>query len=105
MEIEIEEKKSSPFDGLKHIEHWRIVTLGLILYDILAMAASYFSGLWLRFDCEFSAIPDYYMRAYIRFIPIYIGISLLVFWRLRLYRSIWRFASYSELLRTGLASS
>ena len=48
------------------------------------------------------------MGAYLKFIGIYVIFSLFVFWRLRLYNSIWRFASYSELVRmivaTGISS-
>lgn len=31
-------------------------------------------------------------------------IAIAVFWRARLYKSIWRFASYSELLRVATAT-
>ena len=36
--------------------------------------------------------------------PFYVLFSLAVFWHLKLYKSIWRFASYSELLRVSLAT-
>lgn len=87
-----------------HIEHWQIVSLGLVIYDILAINIAYFIALWLRFDCKFSAIPANYKGAFLKFIPIYTVFCLLVFWKARLYKSIWRFASYSELLRTASAS-
>ena len=48
----------------KKIQHWQVVSIGLILYDILAVNASYFLALWVRFDCRFSEIPDYYMEAF-----------------------------------------
>lgn len=35
---------------------------------------------------------------------IYAAICILVFWRTWLYKSIWRFASYNELLRVSIAS-
>lgn len=86
------------------LQHWRIVTIGLILYDAIAIAASFFLALWFRFDCRFTLIPDYYLSAYYKFILIYIVLSVIVFWQMHLYNSIWRFASYSELLRTGIAT-
>ena len=39
-----------------------------------------------------------------RFMPVYTAFCILVFWRLRLYKSIWRFASYSELTRVTMAT-
>lgn len=88
----------------KKPEHWRVVSAGLVTYDALAIAAAYFLALWFRFDCRFTMIPVEYLELYVRFIWIYILFSLIVFWRMRLYNSIWRFASYSELLRTAAST-
>ena len=89
----------------KHfIEHWEIVTLLLMIYDFLAVTVAYFAALWIRFDCHFHSIPSNYLQAYYRTILEYAACCVLVFWILKLYRSIWRFASYSELMRTILAT-
>ena len=76
----------------------------LVMYDIVAVNAAYFLALWLRFDCSFSKIPGLYLGAWRSFAPAYTLICLLIFWKLRLYNSVWRFASYSELIHV-LASS
>lgn len=76
----------------------------LALYDILAVNAAYFLALWFRFDCKFSKIPTEYLNAWRNFIPLYTIICLLIFWRLRLYKSIWRFVSYSELILVAASS-
>ena len=89
---------------IKGLKHWHVVNIGLLLYDILAVNASYFLALWVRFDCRFSMITDYYMEAFLKFAPIYTVIAIAVFWRARLYKSIWRFASYSELMRVALST-
>ena len=86
------------------LEHWHIVNAGLIVYDILAINIAFFLALWVRFDCRFSMIPDSYLNPYLKFAPIYTVICIVVFWAARLYKSIWRFASYSELLRTAMAT-
>lgn len=89
----------------KHfIEHWEVVTLLLMIYDFLAVTVAYFAALWIRFDCHFHSIPLNYLHAYYQSILIYAACCVLVFWILKLYRSIWRFASYSELMRTILAT-
>ena len=87
-----------------HIRHWKIITFYLIIFDIIAVNVSYFFGLWLRFDATFSNIPQEYLRAFLKFAPFYTAVVLVVFFALRLYNSIWRFASFNELNRIAAAS-
>lgn len=89
----------------KRFEHWQIVSFYLIMYDIIVSAGSYFVGLWLRYDLSFTKIPRDYINAYIYFMPIYVVAVFLVHGFNKLYRSIWRFASYSELKRVTFASA
>lgn len=88
----------------KKLEHWEVVTLLLVAYDFFAVIVSYFAALWVRFDCRFSEIEIQYLQAYYKTILIYSCFCIVVFWFMRLYKSIWRFASYSELLRVILAT-
>ena len=69
----------------------------MMLADAVIINLSYFLALWIRFDCRFSAIPDMYMKAWLYSIPVYTVFSLVVFWYFRFYRSLWRYASYTEL--------
>lgn len=73
--------------------------IGLLLYDIGAVNLSFFLALWFRFDCQYSMIPDIYMEPFFRFAPVYSLFCIAVFSYFRLYKSIWRFASYNELAR------
>ena len=77
----------------------RLKDIFMMLYDAAVFAASFFLALWFRFDCRFSEIPDIYMTAWLRFAPFYVIIGVIVFGMFRLYRSIWRFAGYTELKR------
>ena len=86
------------------LEHWHIIALYLMVYDFLASNGAYFAALWLRFDCQFSMIPREYLTAWLYFVPVYTVFSLAVFWALRLYRSLWRFASFSELTRVAAST-
>lgn len=86
------------------MKHWQVVTIWLVAYDIVAISLSYLMALWIRFDCRYSMIPKEYLGACLKFMPVYILFSLLVMWTLHLYRSIWQFASYSELMRLGFAT-
>ena len=88
----------------RKLEHWQVVTLLLMLYDFIAVALSYCLALWVRFDCQFSRIETRYLQAYGKSIIFYALFCVVVFWFLRLYKSIWRFASYSELLRVVAAT-
>lgn len=88
----------------KKIDHWRVIAAYLVVYDIFVINMSYFLALWLRFDTKFSNIPDQYLFSFCKFAPFYTILCLIIFWRLRLYNSIWRFASYDELLRCILSS-
>ena len=85
--------------GKRKILHWQKISLWLMLYDVVAVSMSYFIGLWLRFDGRYTAIPTDYLMAYAKFIPFYAVLCVGVFAALRLYNTIWRFASYSELSR------
>ncbi|MBR0153833.1 MAG: polysaccharide biosynthesis protein [Lachnospiraceae bacterium] len=82
-----------------------MIALVLGVYDIIVVNMAYFMALWLRFDCTFSKIEPQYIVAWEKFIPIYTVFCLVVFWFLHLYRSLWRFASYSELMRVGFSSA
>ena len=88
----------------KGMQHWQVVNIGLLIYDMLAVNMAYFMALWIRFDCQISKIPEYFMEHFLYFAPIYTLACIIVFWRLRLYRSIWRFASYIELLRVVIST-
>ena len=86
------------------IEHWQIIAVLLATYDFAAMCLSYFLALWIRYDCQFSNIPLMYRNAWRMFVPAYAMVGLVIFILFRLYNSIWRFASFSELIRVFLAS-
>lgn len=77
----------------------------LAIYDIMAVNVSYFLALLFRFDGFFSQIPDYYVRAYVKFIPIYTILCLVIFYASKMYQSVWQYASFNELARTCIGST
>ena len=89
----------------KTFEHWHVVAVFLVLYDLAVVVGAYFLALWLRFDCRFSEIPYDYLTAWLRFSPWYAITSVFVFWKAHLYQSIWRFASFIELERIAFSSA
>lgn len=97
-----EKEKTKIWEG--KIQHWHVISMWLMMFDVAAVCLSYFVALWIRFDCHFQEIPREYFKSYYYYILIYAAFCVLIFYGLRLYRSIWRFASYSELCRMGAAT-
>ena len=88
----------------KNIVPWRIISILLAVYDLIVVNLSYLFVLWLRFDAVYSSIPTKYLDAFFKFCPIYSAFCLIVFFALRLYRSLWGYASFTELIRVALCS-
>lgn len=78
---------------------WRVRALILLVFDVIAVAASYFIALLVRFDFSFGHIPSGYIEGYLTLLPLTIVLVLGTLWGARLYHSIWSFASVIELLR------
>ena len=87
------------------LEHWHKIAALMILYDIIAVNAAYFLALWVRFDCVYSEIPAEYLSAFVGYVPLHTAACVAALGALRMYNSIWRFASYSELLRAIAATA
>ncbi len=87
-----------------HIETWQIKAIFLMIYDVMAINISYFVALWIRFDGIFSEIPEKYLDPYAYFIPIYTVISLVIFYLMRMYHSMWEYVSVRELMRAAIGS-
>jgi len=86
------------------LEHWQIIAGCLMLCDVLSMMLAYFLALWIRFDCIYSRIPEIFLTPYLKFIVPYALCAIVLFWFLRMYHGMWRYASYSELIRTVVGS-
>ena len=88
----------------KKLEHWQAVAIWLLVFDAIAVNLSYLFALFLRFDFHYSSIEPIYLHAFFKFAPIYTVACLLIFWQLKLYNSLWRFAGFEELKRTSFAA-
>ena len=86
-------------------EQWHWIALFLIVIDLIIISVSYFFALWIRFDCQYTTIPEYYRFAWLKFVPIYALATLAVMMCLRLYRSVWKYAGIVELKKLMLASA
>ena len=66
-----------------NLEHWQIISIILVIYDILAVNFAYLFALWIRFDCEYSHIPAEYFQIFSIVAPFFALACVLVFWRMR----------------------
>lgn len=75
----------------------KIIVIGLI--DVLSILGAYFFALLLRFDFNYSTIPQQYLDTYFLSIPFWCVASVIVFYCVRLYHSIWTYVSAAELFQ------
>ena len=80
-------------------------TLALVFLDIMAIMASSFAALYIRYEFSFNAIQPRFLRNYERALPFNICITLLLFVLWKLYRSVWRYASATELINIVLGTT
>nr|WP_296487688.1 nucleoside-diphosphate sugar epimerase/dehydratase [uncultured Acetatifactor sp.] len=73
--------------------------------DVMAVIASSFGAIFLRFEFSFKEIPKEYLERYERFLPYTIILTLFFFLIWKLYKSVWRYASATELINIAFATS
>ncbi|MBP3324076.1 MAG: polysaccharide biosynthesis protein [Clostridia bacterium] len=78
---------------------WFMRALVVMIIDVISISVAYFAALWLRYDMHFGAIPTEYIDGYIKVMPIITAISVVVFFLMQLYHSIWAYVSIHEIAR------
>lgn len=76
----------------------------LIIYDIASILIASFFAIILRYEFEIDTIPDYFINTIIRFLPVNIVLTLVIFHLFKLYNSLWAFAGETELQNVIVAS-
>lgn len=75
----------------------------LVLYDILAVLIAEFLSVWIRFEFTLTdSARDYLLTAW-KYFPVNLLLTLLIFSFMKLYSSLWQYASVQELLNVFLA--
>ncbi len=69
----------------------------LIMYDICAILMSEFLALWTRFEFSFDKIEPFFAERAMRYTLINVVTTLIVFALLKLYSSLWEYASVREM--------
>lgn len=73
----------------------------LVFLDILLINLATFSALLIKFD---AVIPAHYMNIFLHSLILTTAIKILVFYIFKLYKSLWQYASISELLQIFAAT-
>ena len=84
-----------------HIPVSRIIIL--IILDMLAVVVASYGALYWRFDFSFDGQCMLYMEPATLLLPFDLFLTLIVFWLLKLYKSVWRYASTNELINITAA--
>lgn len=71
--------------------------------DILTIIMHSYLALILRYELHYSWIPYEYIHSIKVYMPIGIVSTLIIFWILSLYNSVWSFAGLRELTMIGIA--
>lgn len=78
--------------------------LGLAVYDVFAVVVSSLLALLLRFEGKYNEIPQEYIDRSLQYISIVIVVTLVIFYVMRLYGSLWTYAGATELMNIVIAS-
>ncbi len=77
--------------------------IALVLMDILSALIAGFAALLVRFEFHISYIPREYVSGYWKAMPMVIVAMLLFFCLWKLYKSVWRYASATEMINITFA--
>ena len=80
----------------------RMFVLGIV--DIAMVIVNMYLSLILRYEFQYKAIPAIYINSIQSYMLINVATVLIVFWIMKLYRSVWSFASVHELVLISSAS-
>lgn len=75
----------------------------LMFIDACMLICAYSAALLLRFDFTYSNIPQEYVDGHIRLMLVWVVLTIVVFYGCKLYHSVWRLASVSDLRAIGTA--
>mgnify|MGYP002861584660 CR=1 FL=1 len=81
----------------------KIITF--VALDIIALFLTSFFSLWIRFDFDYSSIPQEYLTVFFQYFAIDALIMLIIFSLFKLYTSVWKYASITELMDIIIACS
>ncbi len=79
--------------------------IALILMDVMAIVVTSFAAIYIRFEFSFAGIPVEYLEKFRVILPYNIVITIIFFALWKLYKSVWRYASATELINIVFATT
>ena len=76
----------------------------LVILDVMTVCIASFLALYIRFEFSFREMPRNYVEHMASFLPVQILLTLLIFAAFRLYKSVWQYASGTELINIAGAA-
>ena len=98
--------KKSYFDKTIYLvknKQWVERAIALAIADIFVVVLSAVCALWIRYDFSVFAIDKTFLHNAVGMLPFDIISTLVIFWFLKLYQSVWRYASANELIKVAVA--
>lgn len=77
----------------------------LVILDVMAILVASFMSIYLRFEFRFGDIPRYFLEYYINILPYTVMTGLFFFGLFKLYKSVWRYASATEMINIAAATT
>ncbi len=77
----------------------------LVLLDIMSVLLASFFPLYLRYEFSFNAIEKRFLQAYENILPFTLISTFLFFVCWKLYKSIWRYAGFTEFVNIVFATT
>ncbi len=65
-------------------------TLAIMVSDILLLTIAGGFALLVRFDFSLNTVPTMYVNRWLQYLPLQIGLMLVIFWLFRIYHFVWR---------------
>lgn len=87
--------------SLWHIPISRIIIL--LIFDLISVILASYGSLYWRFEFSFSDQFLSYAEFATVLLPFDLVITIIIFWLLKLYKSVWRYASTNELINISFA--
>ena len=84
-------------EKFKGNKDWLARAALLMLADVLLVSGTYFFALLLRYEFMFGDIDPEFVDGFVRSIPVWCLLTIIIFYCCRLYHSIWSMASLAEV--------
>jgi len=76
----------------------------LLMMDVVLLNVSSFAALYIRFEFNFGALmKEGFLSNWVLYSAIYTAVAIVIFFPMKMYSSLWRFAGIQELLHIILA--